>query len=342
MKLSHNDMSSYLMYRILHPEKARTIEDHFPNRVPITDSRELEAYLKKRVAETARQGKVALALSGGIDSAILAKFLPKGSLAYTFRCVVPGVQVTDESQAAAQYAEACGLEHRIVEIYWEDFEKYADRLMIQKGAPIHSIEVQIYKACLRAREDGVDTLVFGEAADAVYGGQSMILSKDWRMPDFIERFAYVMPHRALKNPELPIEAMKRWEKDGYIDPFLFMSHVYIQESVGSYLNAAQTAGMDALLPYAETYLATPIDYRRIRAGENKYLVREVFQRLYEGFAVPPKLPMPRPMNEWMKDWKGPSRGEFWPHCADNMTGDQKWLVWALERYLDIVDSPEKA
>ena len=80
-----------------------------------------------------------------------------------------------------------------------------------------------------------------------------------------------------------------------------------------------------------------IDYARIRAGENKYFVREIFSRLYPGVRIPAKLPMPRPMNEWMKGFKGPVRREFLPHCTDTMNGDQKWLVWALERYLDLLE-----
>ena len=75
-------------------------------------------------------------------------------------------------------------------------------------------------------------------------------------------------------------------------------------------------------------LSGGIDYARVR-------VREVFNRLYEGFEVPPKLPMPRATNEWLRDWQGPRRQEFYPHCTDGMTGDQKWLVWAPERFLDI-------
>lgn len=38
--------------------------------------------------------------------------------------------------------------------------------MRHKKAPIHSIEVQIYKADLQAKADGIDTIIFGEAADA--------------------------------------------------------------------------------------------------------------------------------------------------------------------------------
>ena len=41
------------------------------------------------------------------------------------------------------------------------------------------------------------------------------------------------------------------------------------------------------------------------------------------------------VREWLRDWQGPRRQEFYPHCTDGMTGDQKWLVWAPERFLDI-------
>lgn len=332
MRLTNKEMSSFLMYRMTHPESTHTIEKSFPNRIPVTSSPELEKYLGERIQNLSKKG-VALALSGGIDSAILAKYMPVGSTAYTFKCIVPGMEVTDETITAAKYAEACGLKHKIVEVYWEDFEKYANILMKHKGAPIHSIEVQIYKALLQAKMDGINTVVFGEAADAVYGGLSSLLSKDWRIGEFIGRYSFLLPYMVLKNPELPIEAYRKWENKGYIDPHQFISHVFIQESVASYINAAELAEVNIVLPYPETYLSQTIDYTRIRAGENKYLVREVFKRLYPDFAIPPKTPMPRPMNEWFKDWSGPKCQEFWPDCVEGLTGDQKWLVWILEKYL---------
>ena len=63
--------------------------------------------------------------------------MPRGSKAYTFRCVVPGKEVTDESRQAAVWARANSLEHEIVEIRWEDMEAATDKLMLHKGAPIH-------------------------------------------------------------------------------------------------------------------------------------------------------------------------------------------------------------
>ena len=68
-------------------------------------AQELENHLRLRVQEITKNGSAALALSGGIDSAILAKFMPKGSTAYTFKCVVDGKEVIDES-IQAQNTEA--------------------------------------------------------------------------------------------------------------------------------------------------------------------------------------------------------------------------------------------
>ena len=303
----------------------------------VNDSLELEEILKKEVENACKNGKAALALSGGIDSAILAKFMPKGSIAYTFKCIVPGINVVDETPAAAKYAEECGLEHRVIKIYWEDFEKYAPILMKHKGAPIHSIEVQIYKAALKAKEDGFDTLIFGESADVNFGGQDGLLSKDWLTAEYVDRYSYLLPYKVLKESQILMEPFLKYSKDGCMDVHEFNRHVYYLESVGSYYNSSETAGIKLGLPFTKTYLGPKLDYERIRKGENKYLVREIFKRLYPDFLVPPKTPMPRPMDEWFKNWGGPVRDEFIPHSTDHLSGDQKWLVWILEKFLDIIE-----
>lgn len=263
--------------------------------------------------------------------------MPEGSTAYTFKCVVPGVQVTDETPAAAQIAKECGLRHQVVEIFWEDLEIFAPVLMRRKKAPIHSIEAQIYKAALQAKQDGFDTLLFGESADVTYGGLNSLLSKEYTVGEFIERYSFLMPHLALKHPVYAIDGFTSFECDGMIDPHRFVSNLFFCEGLHSYINACKTAGVNLAAPYAKSYLAEPIDYVRIRGGEPKYLVREVYRRLFPDFPIPNKTPMPRPMNEWLKDWKGPVRPEFWPHCAERLNGDQKWLLWILEQYLNLTN-----
>ena len=341
--------SSYLMYRTI-PDKNKYFSKKFPtnlheipgNRTKIHNSQELHDALKKQIEELSSTGKkMALCLSGGIDSAILAKFMPKGSIAYTFKCVVPNVEVTDETPRAAVYAKECGLDHRIIEVFWEDFEKFTPIIAKHKGMPFHSIEIQMYKAGLQAKKDGVDVLIYGESADLNYGGLSMLLSRDWTVGDFIDRYSYVKPYAALKNSKLILEPIHECEKNGYVDVHKFNTHPFMKEALNSYYNACETAGIEYLLPYSHTVLDIPLDIKRIRDGENKYLIREIFKKLYPGLNIPPKTPMPRPMNEWFKDWQGPTRPEFWPHCTDPMDGDQRWLVWCLEKWLDILDE-EKA
>jgi len=153
-------MSAYLMFRGLLDENNKFFENSKTRvayrdfyRIPIHDSEELYNHLKKEIESASSDGKAALMLSGGIDSTILANFMPKGSKTYTFKCVVPDVVVTDETPIAKANATRNSLDNEVVEIYWEDFDKYAPTLMKHKGAPIHSIEVQIYKAALKAKED---------------------------------------------------------------------------------------------------------------------------------------------------------------------------------------------
>ena len=338
-------MSSWLMFRTV-VDRSRCfvdgIKDYhvFPpkDRRAVSNSEELEAALREEMARTTAGGRTALALSGGIDSAILAKMMPKGSVAYTFKCVVPGVEVTDETEQAAKYAAECGLEHRVVEVYWEDMERLAPVLMRHKGAPCHSIEVQIYKASCKALEEGMEEIVFGESADIVYGGMSGLMSKDWTFGEFVDRYSYVLPYKVLREAQMITEPYEKWTRNGYTDAHAFLNETMYEEAINSYSDACATAGIRLHMPYSKTVLGVPIDYERIRRGENKYLVREIFERLYPGWEMPVKTPMPRPLNEWMKGWEGPQRDEFWPHCTDVMTGDQKWYVYVLERFLNMIDN----
>lgn len=339
--------SSYLMYRTIIDEnkcfsfKLPVYKSSSPeNRISVKNSMDLYESLKKQIDAIPNNKRIALALSGGIDSAIIAKLLPKNAITYTFKCVVPGIDVVDETPVAKKYAEECGLENKVVEIFWEDFEKYSPILMKKKGSPIHSIEVQIYKAALQAKEDGCDIFLFGESADVLYGGMSGLLSKDWTFGEFVDRYSYVKPYQVLKEYELELEPYKKYTVDGIVDVHGFNSNIFYLESINSYINACNTADIECLMAFSNTILAEKLDLDLIRSGQNKYVVRGVFNKLYPTFEIPPKTPMPRPMNEWLKDWKGPTRKEFWSHCTDNMTGDQKWLVWCLEQFLNQVDELE--
>jgi len=337
-------MSRYLMYRYLYTghsayEKSLPpqIVDLGFDRIPVKTGADLITTLKKQIEDATSDGKAAIALSGGIDSAVMAKFMPKGSKAYTFRCVVPGVQVTDETPQAAKYAAECGLDHEIIEITWNDIVSIQDDLIRSKGAPIHSIEAQICIAAKRAGKAGFTKLILGENADIIYGGMDGLLAKDWLFGEFVERYSYVMPHRVMRNAVMDLAPYYAFEKNGHIDGHDFINTYFRQEALGTYTNACKVGGVDFIGPYSRTVLDAPIDYDRIRSGDTKYVVREAFKTLYPGWEAPKKIPMPRPMNEWMKDWEGPQRPEFLPGCVELLSGDQKWMLYSLERYLNIAE-----
>ena len=63
------------------------------------------------------------------------------------------------------------------------------------------------------------------------------------------------------------------------------------------------------------------------------MIRELFARKYPNIPVPNKIPMPRATDQWLKNYK-PERKEFIENCTENMTGDQKWLIWCLEQFLN--------
>ena len=345
MKIDKNFcMSSYLIYRYLCKEGVSFTEkyparlaDHTFERTPVKTADDLIAFMKKVVEEATADGKAALALSGGIDSAILAKFMPEGSKAYTFRCIVPGTPVTDESGPASVWAEKNNLDHEIVDIYWEDIERVTPELMKHKGAPMHSIEAQIYIAACKAKEHGFTKFIFGENADIIYGGMNGLLQKDWLFGEFVDRYMYVNPYYVLRDPQIILDPFKDFEKDGHIDGHDFINEHFRHEALGTYNNACETAGIEFVGPYSMTYFDAPIDYERIRSGDTKYVIREAFAKLYPDYVAPDKIPMPRPVNEWFADWKGPVRPEFLPHCTDIMDGNQKWMVWCLEKFLDMTE-----
>jgi len=92
-------------------------------------------------------------------------------------------------------------------------------------------------------------------------------------------------------------------------------------------------------PYARLKMADELDLNRVRNGEPKYLIRELMAQKYPEIPVPNKLPMPRPVDEYFKTWRGPTRPEFKPGLDMNkFTGNQKWQMYCLERFLSMIEN----
>lgn len=297
---------------------------------------EIDSLIKKKIQEFYVSNKTAIFLSGGIDSAILAAYVPKGTPAYTFKCIAEGA--INETEQAAKYAKKYELDHQIVEIRWEDFKELTPEILKADGVPFHSIEVQLYKAAKLAKKQGVENFIIGNGADYVFGGMDKLLSKDWSFEDFVKRYNSVEPSNALKNPISVLDVYDRYRiGENDIDYMKFMQEVMVAESYTSYMHAFENAGVKYLDPYASMKMGNQLDLTRIRNGEPKYMIRELFKIKYPEFEIPVKIPMPRAMDQWLRDYQV-SRPEFIPNCAENMTGDQKWLCWCLEQFLNMHES----
>ena len=266
----------------------------------------------------------------------MASYMPKGTRAYTARCV--GTGTVDETQRAAEYCKAYGLEHVIVDVTWEDYLQAMEELAPHDGCPIVPNEPQAYLMAKRAKADGADCIVYGDCADTKFGGMTKLLSKDWKFDDFVERFTFLDPKRVLKNPADISEIYESYRKGkDDIDFISFIAGPYAVSAAGALTNAIHAVGLDFVDPYEHCCLGEQFDFARVRSGDSKYLIRELFRMRYPNMQVPEKLPMYRSADAWMKDWEGPRREEFKPNCVKGLNGEQKLLLFSLERLLKITD-----
>ena len=104
------------------------------------------------------------------------------------------------------------------------------------------------------------------------------------------------------------------------------------------MNVFEMLSMPYIDPYANLKMGEPLDLKRVRNGEPKYLIRELFSMKYPNIEVPNKVPMPRPVDFYFADWQGPTRPEFKKNLDMNkFTGNQKWQLYCLERFLNIYE-----
>jgi len=337
-------ISSYLAFRYIENEE-KDFSDlfHHKNLKPIPDNKrimvkssdEIDNQIEEQM-KTFKGKHIGIMLSGGMDSAILASYL-SGADAYTFR-FLNGEYKSEELKRAEYYAKTSNLNLHYVDINWDTVDKYLDTVMKAKGAPVHSIEPQIYQAALQAKADGVELMIIGESSDLVFGGMDGLLAKDWSFDEFTERYTFLNPDEVLENPISMRYLYERYREEDNIDFMAFVDDVYSIESSSSYLNAFEAAEMEYYDPYAKLKMAEPLDLYRVRSGESKYLIRQLMKKKYPDIDVPTKVPMPRLVDMYFENWKGPTRTEFRTDIElSKYTGNQKWQMYCLERFLNLLD-----
>ena len=304
------------------------------DRIPVKTSGDIDREIQKQFNELySKYDNIGILLSGGMDSANLAAYLKPGSHAYTFNSV--SGEFDADVERAKIYCQKLQLNHHLIEITMDDYEKYTPIVMHFKFAPVHSIEPQIYKAAELAKKDGVQLMIVGESADLIFGGMDKLISPEWTFDDFVKRYTFLDPNLVLLNPIDQLELFERYRigKDG-IDVLRFMDEVFSIESSSSYLNAFGAAWLPYYDPYAKLVMADPLDMQRVRDGEPKYLVRGLYAIKYPDLEIPFKIPMPRPVDSIFKNWSGPERDEFRKDIPMNkLTGNQKWQLWCAEQFL---------
>ncbi len=335
-------MSSYMAFRYIEDTNKNFKEGLIhENIVPLADSERILVKtadeIGENIAEQMKQfegKKKGILLSGGMDSAIVASYL-SGSDAYTFR-FLGGEYQSEELARAEYYAKYYGLNLHYVDITWETVESHLDACMKSKGAPVHSIEPQILQGALQAKKDGIEIMFVGESSDLIFGGMDGLLAKDWTFDEFVERYTFTNPADVLVEPVDTEYLFERYRQGNNIDFLTFMDDVFSIESSSSYLNAFKVAGMPYYDPYAKLKMADELDLKRVRNGEPKYLIRELMAKKYPEISVPFKVPMPRPVDAYFANWKGPTRPEFKKDLdMSKFTGNQKWQMYCLERFLNM-------
>ena len=301
----------------------------------VASAADIDAALQRTFAGLKGQ-RLGLLLSGGMDSATLAAYM-KGCDAYTFRFLGGNYQ-KEELARAERFAAINDMTLHYVDIDWNVVQKGLRPVMCHRGAPVHSIEPQIYAAALQAKEDGIGRMIIGDGADYVFGGMNLLLAKDWGYDEFIRRYIYIDPAEVLAMPADVTDLFEPYRRGDKIDFMAFMDGPNTLESYSSYMNAFATADMPYTDPYEHLALAQPMDLQRIRSGESKYLIRELFRMKY-GEKEPEKVPMPRPVDEYFRLWSGPQRPEFRRDIdMSRYSGNQRWLMYALEDFLNMTDN----
>lgn len=336
-------MSSYMAFRYIEDEDKNFYEgEKHANIKPVPEEKRLGVKTSDDIGDAIKEQisqftnkKKGILLSGGMDSAIVASYL-SGSDAYTFRFLDGNFQ-REELKRAEYYADYYDLKLHYVDISWNTVLQYLDPVMKAKCAPVHSIEPQILQAAMQAKEDGVELMFVGESSDLIFGGMDGLLARDWTFEEFVNRYTFTKPEDVLKEPVSMRYLFERYRiGEDKIDYLKFMDNVFSIESSSSYLNAFGVAKMDYYDPYAYLKMVDELDLDRVRNGEPKYLIRELMAKRYPEIEVPNKVPMPRPVDEYFKNWRGPQRKEFRSDIKINKyTGNQKWQMYCLEKYLNM-------
>jgi len=331
-------VSAFLRYRDfpgnLSPfENKRFFELPTLPKISIKNSCDLDRYLKDYFSRI-DFSKTGIMLSGGIDSALLASYCPKGTIAFTLS--YPEMSDIDEVKQASFYANLFGLKLVVVPVTFQDVLDFQDDLMLHKQAPLSSIEISLYKMSLTALDYGLENLLSGVGADCTFGGLFNLMSTNWTNEEFIEKFTFLNPSIVLKKTFDDLSFFEKYEGLPYFDTIGFLRNVFGLSTISYFLNATTLANINLLCPYEYVSPDFELDFESMKNGNEKPILRTLFKDRVGEVFVPRKYALPRPTSFWEQFYGDIENNEFLPNAYSLCkTPEQKWIVYTTNHFLTL-------
>ena len=302
----------------------------------ISNENDLDKYLNS-FFKSIDFNKTGIMLSGGIDSSLLASYMPKGS--YAFTIAYPEMKNKDEVDRAKFFAKTFGLKLVVVEVTFQDVLRFHDELVINKGQPLSSIEIGIYKMCLEAKKQNLDSLITGMGADGVFGGTFNLMSRDWTNKEFVERFTYIRPEVVMKNAVDSMEFYEMYYGNPYFDMFGFLDDVESEYTVSYFANPADLSGIKLYAPFESCVRNFELDRSEMLNGNEKKLLRLLFKK-HNGFEFSGiKKAFPRPIEYWENLYCDKLDDIFYSDSFARLNNsEQKWILFTTNRFIKLYKS----
>lgn len=146
-----------------------------PDPEPVADQTEAIDAVRQAVLKSVREPQsaaLAIAFSGGIDSAVVAAGVPEAP------CYVAGFEGCHDVAAAREAAEAMDRELRVVEFDHDEIVRAVPEIVRATGRS-NPMDVQIalplYFVAEQAAADGFERLAVGQGADELFGGYRKVV-----------------------------------------------------------------------------------------------------------------------------------------------------------------------
>ena len=144
--------------------------------VSVTNRVKAETKYQKAILQSVKKrvdglDHVGLVLSGGVDSALIAKIIH--DLGVRLTCYSIGYQDSTDLQMSKRFAQELGIEFKIKELTEQDIEKALGKIIKSiecRGLVQVEAALFLHFASQMARQDGLKVMLTGQGADELFGG----------------------------------------------------------------------------------------------------------------------------------------------------------------------------